>query len=73
MISRPVPQISKSAVSQASKPAELHQALAFGNQSSPADLEIGGTADLEICGTGQAPTKLRGAPCPAPFAFYRDL
>jgi hypothetical protein len=29
----------------------------FGSQHDHADLEIGGTADLEICGTGPGPDK----------------
>ena len=38
-----MPQISKSAVAQASKPAGLQETRLFPNRPGPADLEIGGT------------------------------
>jgi len=50
---RTVAQISKAAVTQASKAAELQKTRKHGSRLGPADLEIGDTADLEICATGQ--------------------
>ncbi len=48
-----VAQISKSAVSQVSKPAGRAQADARSSGRRPADLEIGDTAGLETCATDQ--------------------
>jgi hypothetical protein len=53
MIPSPVPQASKPAVPQASKPAGHSQPRRLQAYPGPADLEIGGTADLEICATAR--------------------
>jgi hypothetical protein len=51
-VSKPaVPQVSKPAVPQVSKPAGHPQPCRLQAYPGPADLEIGGTADLEICAT----------------------
>ncbi len=58
----PVPQTSKSAVSQVSKPADgppsrtPRSGPRARTAASPADLEIGDTAGLETCATGPAAT-----------------
>jgi hypothetical protein len=48
-----VAQISKSAVSQVSKPAQRLPVRRFHSFWSPADLEIGDTAGLETCATNR--------------------
>jgi len=48
-IGKSVPQTSKSAVSRVSKPADA------AHSRRPANLEIGDTAGLEICGTQVSP------------------
>jgi len=65
-----VAQTSKSAVPQASKPAGLYETLVFWNRSRPADLEIGGTADLEICATDQDLDGVGMRPAPATLRSF---
>ena len=48
-----VAQTSESAVSQVSKPVRAWMHRTVGGSPASADLEVGDTADLEICATGR--------------------
>jgi len=60
-------------VPQASKTAARYQTRRFRHHPGPGDLEIGGTADLEIRGTSHGLVKAQIRFCPAVFAFCTYL